>query len=502
MKSRSTRNLPVFGNMLLLILIGTYYFLIPAGIIVADLMDPGLRTGEIPNFTFRWHRQLSDKFEPWAKERVVSGQAAQLNQSDLSGTEWPIFSAVYYLWATEALQDAWEENPTLSNSMPAEYANGAIQAAVELVTDPNHAAWVIQYWGNSYLKNQNIFYRMLYISGLTSYQRLTGDDQYENSLILQLDTLSAELDHSPYGLLDDYPGQCYPIDILPAIAAIQRADDLLGTDHSASIAHAIRGFQDSRLDPLTQLPAYAADSRSGAGISPTRGVGISYMLIWAPEIWPNVAEDWYTRYEEHFWQENNLIIGMREFSRYGDYPAWSLFHIDAGPVLSGYGTAASAFGIGATRANGHMDQAFPLSAEALLFTWPLPDGTLLGGRLLSNLSDAPFLGETALLFIFTRTPVIKEATPATFHPPGIVVLGLMGYIAIWVAFMFLSLNQLRKQRMNHANINPPNSQFVLWAASLLFAVVLFKLGQLFFAIVFLMAALQLPHNGKTTKTIA
>ena len=49
---------------------------------------------------------------------------------DISGTEWPIFGTVFYLWATESLQEAWEKDPALARVAPKEYARGAIEAAL------------------------------------------------------------------------------------------------------------------------------------------------------------------------------------------------------------------------------------------------------------------------------------------------------------------------------------------------------------------------------------
>jgi hypothetical protein len=391
-----------YGNALIVTALAAYLFIAPAGILIHDLRDPALRNGDVPRFAFSWHRALSPKYETWARERVASGNA-NLDLHDISGTEWPVFSAVFYLWATEALQQAWEEDPTLAPTMPREHARGAIQAAAALVADPNHAAWVKKHWGDDYLQRENLFYRMLLISGLSSYQKLLGDDAYQELLGAQVASLSQELDDSPFGLLEDYPGQCYPIDILPAIAAIRRADAVLGSDHSDFVARALRAFEGDRLDAHSGLPAYIADVKTGQGIGSARGVGISFMLTWALELWPQTAAQWYARYEEHFWQKGWLVAGLRELPRGRPSAAWFV-DVDAGPVMAGYGTAASAFGIGATRTHGRFDHAYPLSAQALVASWPLPDGTLLGARMLSNLSDAPYVGEAALLFTLTRRP--------------------------------------------------------------------------------------------------
>jgi hypothetical protein len=427
-----------------------YLFILPLGILLHDLREPALSTGQIPPFAFRWHQDLSQRYEPWAQQRVASGRATELTVANISGTEWPIFSSVYYLWATEALQAAWDEDPTLSTTMPREYAREAIEAAAALISDPNHAAWVKAHWGDDYLHQENLFYRMLLISGLTTYQKLLADDRYEPLLRDQVESLALELEQSPYGLLDDYPGQCYPIDILPAVAAIQRADEVLGTDHSTFVAQAIRAFEGSLLDSDTGLPAYVADSETGQGIGPARGVGISYMLIWAPELWPDTAENWYSRYENHFWQENWFVAGVREFSRESSYPDW-LVDVDAGPVAGSYGTAATAFAIGAARANGRFDHAYPLTAEALVFSWPLPNGTLLAPRLLSNLSDAPYVGEAALLFNLTRQPIITETGGQTDgRLPFIVYLGLSFYAVVGMIVIVSAVTILRRWRRGSA----------------------------------------------------
>ena len=429
MKESYIKSIVLGARGAFLIVLSAYFFIFPFGRLLIDLNDPALSNGEIPRFTFRWHKELSPKIEDWANERVRLNAAQDLSVHDVSGTEWPIFSSVYYLWATEALQDAWEKDPTLSTVAPAEYAAEAIEATATLIADPNHANWVKQHWGDDYLTQENIFYRMLLMSGLLSYQNLTKDTQYKALLRWQVETLSAELEASPHGLLDDYPGQCYPIDILPAIAIIQRSEMVLNSDYAAFVDRSKRGFSGSRLDPQLQLPTYVANSISGEGLGPARGVGISYLLIWAPELWPEVAADWYAKYEAEFLDDRGWVVGVREYALTSEKSEWG-FEIDAGPVMSGFGTAASAFGIGAARSNGRIDHAYPLITEALVFTWPLPNGTLLTTLPLSNFSEAPFIGETALLFTFTRQPQTADLIfPDSSHWPWATYLGLGFYLS-------------------------------------------------------------------------
>src|SRR5512138_2345481 len=120
-------------NAVLLVVLAFYFFFYPAAMILRDLNDPGLTQGDTPpRFAYSWHRSLSTKYEKWARERVASGSAAGMNIYDISGTEWPIFGTVFYLWATESLQAAWETDPSLSRVAPKEYARAAIEASAAL----------------------------------------------------------------------------------------------------------------------------------------------------------------------------------------------------------------------------------------------------------------------------------------------------------------------------------------------------------------------------------
>jgi hypothetical protein len=484
----------IYVNAAIAVALGLWFFIVPAGQLVWLVHDPGLRTGQASRFAFRWHRVLSPRYERWARDRVRSGKAARLSTADIAGTEWPLFGSVFYLWATEGLQEAWEEDSGLCHVPPKQYARGAIEAAAALVTDPDHAGWVKQHWGDSYLERENLFYRMLLISALTSYQRLLDDKKYEELLRWQVESLAEELDESPYGLLDDYPGQCYPVDIVPAIAAIRRADAVLGTDHSEFVARAIRGFQDERLDQHTGLPAYVVDSKRGRAEDSARGVGLSFMLIWAPQLWPETAEDWYAKYEAQFWQEGPVFAGFREFPRGTDVGWFNMSDVDAGPIIGGYGVAASAFGVGAARTMGQMDHARKLTAEALVASWPLPDGTLLMPRVLSMISDAPYLGESATLLALTRRPMVPTQAATGWRLPMMVYAGICVLLGLGVYEIAATIRKVRRWRRGDPRRHVPRPRlqigawlFLLGAAALLALVLSVGL-----ALVCVLAALTLP----------
>lgn len=440
-----------------------YIFIIPGIISAYYLNDKGLYTGQIPKIALRTHHLLTKQYGRWLHRRVESKRAADLEESSISSTEWPLFGTVFYLWATESIQNEMLQKAVSPQLLPKEYAKDTVETAAKFLVDPNQAKWVKDYWGQDYLHRENLFYRMLLISGLLSYQNILDSQKYENLLREQVLTLAKELDESSYGLLDDYPGQCYPIDVIAAIAVIKRADKVLGTDHSKFAERSARGFKDNRLDSSTQLPAYNVDSRSGEGLSSARGIGMSFMLIWAPELWKEVAIDWYTKYKNLYWQEKYGLAGFREFSRIEKNTDWWI-DADSGPVIGGFGVAATAFGMGAARTNNHFDDAYALGSEVVVLSWPLLDGTLLGPRLLANFTDAPYLGETALLFLFTRQPVLDNTNPIIKRTPLLVYIAVFLYFLIGSLYIFRGLISFKKYLKNIKCIhfNHPIVQLVTW----------------------------------------
>ena len=252
----------VYVNALTASCLAVYFLLIPGLMVTRNLCDPALKNGGIPREAWRLHRRLAPRYERWAKARIASKKAARVYYLNVPGTEWPLFGSVFYLWATEHLQDAWQDDPSRAPEAPIAYARGAIEACKDLLLDPSHHTWVRKHWGDDYMHDQNVFFRSLIIAGLTSYEQLVGSGEYLPLLRDQIDTLSAELDASPHGVLYDYPRECYPIDVFAAVAWIRRADAVAGTDHSAFIARERRAFEGRRLDKNGLIP-WLVDPQTG-----------------------------------------------------------------------------------------------------------------------------------------------------------------------------------------------------------------------------------------------
>jgi hypothetical protein len=414
--------------------------LVPGCKSISYLRDPALKNGAIPAAAWDLSASLAPRYAAWAQARVERAN----DPKTVAGTEWPLFGSVFYLQAMEALQEAWAQDHTLSPVAPAIYGRKAIVAAAALIVDPGQAKWVQDYYrGKDYLHHADLFYRYLLISGMTSYTRLTGDGKYLVPLRDQVESLATEIDGSPHGFVEDYPAQCYPPDIISALAAIKRADTVLQTNHGAVLQRALRAFTPPMADEHG-LPYFRVMAESGFPEGPSRGSGNSFNMAATPAVWPAQSAAWYRAYTERYWQERDGIVGFREFADDGP-PGRQFADVDSGPVILGFGVAASAFGVAAARAQGDLGRAGPLTAEMLATSCPLWGGSLLTPRLLSDAIDAPYLGESGILFCLTR-PVPEGSAPTGAVITPLVMVAVAGYFGLSVFLLLPAAVLVREMR--------------------------------------------------------
>jgi hypothetical protein len=469
----------------------TAFFIYPPVRAVLDIQDPALSEPGMPKMAWRLYKNLTPRYARWARERVATGRAAGLSTTDISGTEWPLFGSVFYLWGLENLQAAWDAGDRSVGVEPRIFARDAIIAASELVIDPKHASWVKKHWGDNYLHTQNVFYRMLVIAAITSREKLLHDGAHLDMLRDQVETLATEIDDSKTGLLEDYPGECYPGDVMAALMCIKRADIVLGTDHSKLLNRALRGFTGTRATRHL-LPPYSASVGTGLPTSEARGCGNSYMCLTSPELWPAQARQWYALYDRFFWQERITAVGYREYPTSIAHSEWTM-DVDAGPVIAGHGVAASAFGIGAARKNGRFDRAYPLAAEMLATVWELPNGVPAVPRLLSNLNDAPMLGEAAIFWQMSIQP--QKGFPVKTGGS----IPLYVYIVFIAVFLFgtwrilTAIYTFREAgRVAEPEVWAPGFQLTAWVLLIVGSAVTFFLGHSLISLALLVLAALLP----------
>jgi hypothetical protein len=485
----------ILANSIIAALLAAALLVYPALRAILNIQDPALKGPGIPKSAWRLQRNLTARYAAWAQERVAGGRAEGLSTADISGTEWPLFGSVFYLWAIENMQTAWEAGDHTPAVEPKVFCKDAIRAASDLVIDPKHASWVEKHWGTNYLHRENVFYRMLVIAALTSRERLLHDGAHFDLLRDQVETFSKELDDSKSGLLNDYPGECYPGDVMAAIMCIRRADAVLGTDHSEFISRSLRAFIGPGSTRL-ELPPYSAEAETGAPLSESRDCGNSYFCLTSPELWPGPAKAWFQLYEKFFWQQRLGFAGFREFPSDVPNTDWTM-DVDAGPVIAGFGVAADAFGVGAARKNGRFGLAYPLSAEMLATVWELPDGTLATPRILSNLSDAPMLGEAAILWLLSVQPEKGFPVKTGGSVPTFVYVVTIGVLLFGIWRMAAAIIAFRLAlREPEPTVLAPRLQAFLWVGLIVGTIGASSFSHTLPGFALLLTALLLPRTKK------
>ena len=384
--------------------------------------DQGLRSAGPSDLSFTLHRSLSARLPDYIDRRIASGKATTLGPSQITATEWPVYGAFFYLLATENLQNAWEKDNTLASHPPREFGAQAIEASVRIMLDEGHAHWVKGYWGDDYLDDPNCFYRMLMIGSLTAHHNLTGSTINLPLLRRIANDLADDIDASNYGLIDDYPRQCFPADVAVAIAMIRHADTALGTDRREWSENALTRL----LDNFDHgLPPYTAREVCGKVLTPSRGCTNGFFFSFVHDIDSTAADRLYADYVDQFWQETRLSRGWREFSKSQAGIRDGSFYMDpdSGPVIGNFGTSATGLGLGAARKHGDHRRAGQLGAELIATALPLPGGRLLIPSLVGDKEHAPHFPEIVIMHQLSISDGSSEVA-APLPPVVWVVLGI------------------------------------------------------------------------------
>jgi hypothetical protein len=134
----------------------------------------------------------------------------------------------------------------------------------------------------------------------------------------------------------------------------------------------------------------------------------------------------------------------------------------------------------------------------LATVWEMPNGTLALPRALSNLSDAPMLGEAAIFWLLSVQPEpgfrIKTGGSIPMFAyiliAGALLLGLWRIVASIETFSTTIVEQ-------EAVVRAPRLQAFFWAALVLGAIATSCFGYGLLGLALLLAALLLPRVKKT-----
>ncbi len=155
----------------------------------------------------------------------------------------------------------------------------------------------------------------------------------------------------------------WPADQAAALASLARYDHA----HHATLHERPTKVWLAALAKATGRPKGAAGpwvlppsdvAMSSATAKFARGCANSFLTRYTAEFAPDVARDWYREFRDGWVVHAGPFTGLREWPPGVTRPA----DIDSGPVILNIGTAASALGIAAARAQG--DEAFATTLEA------------------------------------------------------------------------------------------------------------------------------------------
>ena len=386
-------------------------FLFYPGLVVLSLIaDPRLRSRGQPTELPELFETTTRRYEAWVDDYLETRAPESQPKQGVAATEWPVFGTAFFLiTAEQLLRDGQIQlRPSLRRALD----KGAL-----VLTHPVSAAWVREKWGADYLKRENVFYRMLILMGLSSFEAATKETRCNALLRDQATSLRDELLAATLHLADDYPGECYPNDVLWAVVAIER---VLGSQEDG-LRRKLLQVLDRDVRTATGLPAFSVDARTGDIYEQARGSANSGILSFVGELDPELANRWYRSYIDHYWVDG-FGVGFREAPYGSDQAA----DVDSGPVIGGIGSVASTFGIGAARANGDYARARQLTLEVVAGSWPTPFGLLLPGLMGTFAADGWCFGELALTFAMSRPNYSERIAAGDASVPSAVwiVVGL------------------------------------------------------------------------------
>jgi hypothetical protein len=214
-------------------------------------------------------------------------------------------------------------------------------------------------------------------------------------------TLARAFAASRTGILEAYPGLAWPVDSLFALESLQIHDRLYGT---AYFAPAYEKYSRS-VDAATGksgLPASMVHP-DGRPRDIPRGCALSWSLAVLPRLDAVRAAKMWAAYKRDFFSCTLMPCLVREYPRGVDRAG----DVDSGPILDGYGMAATGFALAAARANADSSTAMKLEVT----------GELLGAAT-TDARGKRYLGGAMPMFdvlsLFVRT-VPEPTTLAAVH---------------------------------------------------------------------------------------
>ena len=197
----------------------------------------------------------------------------------------------------------------------------------------------------------------------------------DGELLGQFERDSAEIalaiQNSPHPFLPSYPNQIWPVDTLPAVAALKLHTHLIDNRYDGLIDDWLPATSAYR-DPATGLLPHRLDGVTGAIVEGARATSQTLIVRFMAEIDPVLAQSDYVLLREQFLVRYMGLPGVREYPHGVDKGG----DVDSGPLVMGVSLSATAALLGTARALGDAELGRHLwqSAELIAIPLPTPNG--------------------------------------------------------------------------------------------------------------------------------
>jgi hypothetical protein len=117
---------------------------------------------------------------------------------------------------------------------------------------------------------------------------------------------------------------------------------------------------------------------------------------------------------------------------------------------------------------------------------------------LSNISDAPYLGEAAVLFAFTRMPVINAGAIEQVNLPASVYIGIFLFIALGCFVVLATIFRIRRIYKYNSKLSVRSARWIvsIWFALIIAAVIIWTISSVSIGLIILLTAQLIPFRQK------
>ena len=330
------------------------------------------------------------------KDNLEQGSAADMQSLFPEGH---VFSYLFYglAWVEVGLRDSDYLNQSLTEA----------KWALEFVDAPESFAP----FPDDLPPDHGMFYaswRAHLLAGIVLLEQ-GQDAQRRDRLRSECDQIANTLETSSTPFPASYHNSSWPCDTVPGIHAMAVHDHVTGEAHFSEAIENWKTRARVGLDPATGLIAHLTDPRNGSVVLPARATSQTVILRLLPDIDPDLADEHYHKFREHFF---TTFIGLPSVLEYSAHSDGGGGDVDSGPLIFGRSLSATCMTIGLAQIYG--DDRW---AEGIAVTGEvvgMPYGWTESRKYAFGLVP---IGDAIVAYAYTARPWIHEDMVArTKHP--------------------------------------------------------------------------------------